>query len=58
MRKTLYSEKRSDEVFRTIDLSEEVDPDNVKATLQDGTLEVALPKADSAKKSPAAVRAA
>jgi HSP20 family protein len=57
-RKTLYSERRSDEVFRMIDLSEEIDPDKVRATLQDGTLEVALPKADPAKKTPAAVKAA
>jgi HSP20 family protein len=57
-RKTLYSERRSDEVFRIIDLFEEIDPDKVRATLQDGTLEVALPKADPAKKSWAAVKAA
>jgi HSP20 family protein len=57
-RKILCSERRSDEVFRIIDLSEEIDPDKVRATLQDGTLEVALPKADPAKKTPAAVKAA
>lgn len=57
-RKTLYSEKRSDEVFRMIDLSEEIVFDEVKATLQDGTLEVTLPKADPAKKIAPAVKAA
>ena len=57
-RKTLYSERRSDEVFRMVDLSEEIDPDKVRATLQDGTLEVTLPKAHAAKKVPVAVKAA
>lgn len=57
-RKTLYSERRSDEVFRMIHLAEEIDPDKVKATLQEGILEVALSKADPAKKIPAAVKAA
>ena len=56
--KKTHSERGSDEVFRMIDLSEEIDPDKVRATLQDGTLEVALPKADPAKKISAAVKAA
>lgn len=57
-RKTVYSEKRSDEVFRMIDLSEEIDFDRVRATLQDGTLEVTLPMADPAKKISSAAKAA
>jgi HSP20 family protein len=57
-RKTVYSERRSDEVFRTIDLLHEVDPDKVKATLQDGTLEISLPKARPARKVPVSAKAA
>ena len=45
-------------MFRVIDLSREVDPDTVKATLQDGTLEIALPKARPARKVPVAAKAA
>ena len=54
-KKTLYSERRSDEVCRVLDLPEEVDSDKVKATLQDGTLEITLPKAHPAKKIPVSV---
>lgn len=59
-RKTLYSERRSNEVCRAIELSEDIDSDKAKATLQDGTLEVMLPKAHLAKKIPVsgAVKAA
>jgi HSP20 family protein len=57
-RKTLYTEKKSDEVFRTVDLSEEIDPDKVRAMQQDGTLEVVLPKVRPGKKIPVAVKAA
>jgi HSP20 family protein len=57
-RKTVYSERRSDEAFRVVDLSEEVDPDKVKATLQDGTLEITLPKARPARKIPVGTKAA
>lgn len=54
-KKTLYSERRSDEVCRVLDLPEGVDSDRVKATLQDGTLEITLPKAHAAKKIPVSV---
>jgi HSP20 family protein len=57
-RKTVYSERRCDEAFRVVDLSEEVDPDKVRATLQDGTLEITLPKARPARKVPVATKAA
>ena len=57
-RKSVYSERRSDEVFRTLDLSEEIDPDKVKATLQDGTLEISLPKSRPAKKISVGTKAA
>lgn len=46
---TFYSE-RSNEVFRTIDLPAEVDPDKVKATLSKGELEITLPKKEISKK--------
>lgn len=46
---TVYSE-RSNEMFRTIDLPLEVDPDKVKATLSKGELEITLPKKDIGKK--------
>ncbi|HXY14965.1 MAG TPA: Hsp20 family protein [Terriglobales bacterium] len=46
---TVYSE-RSNEMFRTIDLPVEVDPDKVKATLSKGELEITLPKKEIGKK--------
>jgi HSP20 family protein len=54
-RKTLYSERRTDEVCRMLDLPEEVDSEKVKATLRDGTLEVTLPKTHPSKKVPVSV---
>lgn len=57
-RKTIYSEKRSNEVFRALDLSEEIDPDKVRAKLEHGMLEISLPKAQPARKVPVAVKAA
>ena len=41
----LYSERCADRVFRVIDLPAEVNPDKTKATLRDGVLEIAMPKA-------------
>lgn len=57
-RKTIYSDRKSDEVFRLVGLSQEIDPNKVKATLQDGTLEVELPKANPSRKIPLSTRAA
>ena len=45
----IYSE-RSNEVFRTIDLPVEIDPDKVKATLHKGELEITMPKKEIGKK--------
>jgi HSP20 family molecular chaperone IbpA len=42
---TLYSETCSSEVFRVVELPAEVDTGKVKATLKDGILELAMPKA-------------
>jgi HSP20 family protein len=57
-RKAVYSERRSDETFRMFDLPEEVDPDKVTATLQHGTLEVALAKAHPSNHIPVESKAA
>ncbi len=57
-RKTIYSDRKSDEVFRLVDLSEEIDPNKVKASLQDGTLEVELPKVHPSRGIPVSTRAA
>jgi len=38
------------EVFRTIDLPAEIDPDRVKATLSQGELEITMPKKETGKK--------
>jgi HSP20 family molecular chaperone IbpA len=57
-RKTIYSDRRSNEIFRLIDLSEEIDPGRVRATWHDGALEVELPKAHPSRRIPVATRAA
>jgi len=46
---TVYSE-RSNEVFRTVDLPADVDPDKVKTILSHGELEITLPKKEIGKK--------
>ena len=48
--KTVYSEWRSDHVFRCVDLPADVDAEKVKATLKDGVLELLMPKATAARK--------
>jgi HSP20 family protein len=47
---TLYSERCSNQVFRSVDLPAEVDADKVTATLKDGILEVEMRKAAQARK--------
>ncbi|MGB8769809.1 MAG: Hsp20 family protein [Candidatus Korobacteraceae bacterium] len=47
--RALSSERTSEVIFRIVDLPQEIDPDNVTARLQHGTLEIALPKARSGK---------
>jgi HSP20 family molecular chaperone IbpA len=57
-KKTLYSEISSKEVFRSIALPAEIDPDKVTALLNNGVLEISLHKAKPTKKAPAAAKAA
>jgi len=45
--RAVYSERRSDRIFRTLDLPCEIDPTNVTASVSDGILEVKLLKAVS-----------
>jgi HSP20 family protein len=48
--KTIYSERCADQILRVLDLPAEVDTGKVGATLKDGILELAMPKAAAAKK--------
>jgi len=43
--KTIYQERCSDELMRVIDLPAAVNPDKVKATLENGVLALEMPKA-------------
>ena len=47
--KTIYSERRAQEILRSFDLPAEVDTSKATATLKDGILNIALPKAAQAK---------
>jgi HSP20 family protein len=47
--KTIYSETCADEIVRVIDLPAEVETEKVTATLENGVLELRLPKAAKAK---------
>ena len=48
--KTVYSERRSNQIYRAIDLPAEVDTSKVTATLKNGVLEFSMPKAAQTKK--------
>ena len=48
-KKVLYSETCSDQILRVINLPTGVDTEKAKATLEDGLLELELPKTASAK---------
>ena len=48
-KKTIYSERCSDQILRVLDLPAEVDAEKTKATLKDGILELEIPKAASSK---------
>jgi HSP20 family protein len=57
-RKAVYSETCSDQVLRVVDLPADVNAEAAKANLKDGILEVEIPKAAPAKKTPVAPKAA
>jgi general secretion pathway protein A len=54
----VYSERRSKQIFRLLDLPAEVDPDGVNAAVNDGLLEIKLWKVGLGQKGRAIVRAA
>ncbi len=56
--KTLYSERRANQIFRSFELPAEVDPEKVTATLKDGILNLKMPKAAAARKIRVEPRAA
>ena len=55
---TVYSERRSNQIFRVLDLPSQIDPDRVNATLGDGILEIKLLKIGMGKKIPILAKAA
>lgn len=55
---TLYSEWRSQKVFRAFELPREVKTTGATATLKDGVLSLALPKAEVVKPSEVAIKTA
>ena len=57
-KKTLYSEISSNEIFRTVALPVEIDPEKVSAALKNGVLEVSMYKAKPANKVPVMAKAA
>ncbi len=57
-RGTHHGERKSNEVLRALDLPEEINPDQVKAVLHEGTLEITLPKARSTTEAPIQTKAA
>lgn len=57
-KKTLFSEISSNEIFRTIALPAEIDPEKVSAVLKNGVLEVSMHKANPAKKVTVMAKAA
>ena len=56
--KTVYSECQKNQLFRVLNLPTKVNPDKVSASLQDGVLNITLPKASPAKANKVEVRAA
>jgi len=55
---TVYSERRSNQIFRVLDLPSQIDPDRVNATLSNGILEIKLLKVGMGKKIPVLAKAA
>jgi HSP20 family protein len=57
-KKTLYSEISSNEIFRSVRLPVDIDPEKVSAVLKNGILEVSMHKAMATKKVPIIAKAA
>jgi HSP20 family protein len=56
--KGVSAERRSSQIFRALELPSEIDPEQVKATVSDGVLEIQLPKVGLSKKVPVLAKAA
>lgn len=56
--KSIHVERRSNQIFRILELPAEIDPDRVDATVRNGVLEVKLLKVGLGKKVPVQGRAA
>lgn len=56
--KTVYSERRPQNIFRVLDLPCEIDPNTVNATISNGLLELRLLKVGLGKKVPVLTKAA
>lgn len=56
-RRTIYQEHLSNQICRSVELPIEIDPSQTKAAIQDGVLEVLMPKAPRARQLHVAGRA-
>jgi len=56
--KAVYSERRSDQIFRALELPAEIDPGRVDAAVSNGVLEIKLLKVGLGKKVPVLAKAA
>lgn len=57
-KKTIYSEISSNEIFRSVSLPSEIDPDKVTAVLKNGVLDITMAKGIPAKKVAVTAKAA
>ena len=56
--KAVYSERRSNQIFRVLELPSEIDPERVNATVSEGILEIKLLKVGLGRKVPVRAKAA
>ena len=56
--KVVYSERRSNQIFRVLELPSEIDPDRVDAAVSEGILEIKLLKVGLGKKVPVLAKTA